>query len=216
MKYNFKQKSNRFTLSPINNKAGFTLIETMVAAFILTLALTGLLTLNANTLFTARYARNQITANYLIQEAADSIRNDRDTTAFLHNGGGTWNSFLNKYGFTGVPSCFVPAFSGNTSSVGCSMEFSSVAPTPISCNVAPAWGTLHCPIFNYTASATNNSFYTYTTPSGQYVPSDFKRQILMMINPSNPNELDIKITVEWLNGGLVHSQSLQTSLLKWQ
>ena len=185
---------------------------------ILTLALTGLLSLNASTLFAARYARNEITANYLIEEAADYIRNDRDTTAFLKNGGGTWNSFLNKYGYATTPSCF-GYFSSNSPTQGCSMEFSSSAPVPISCAGTNPWGSLgalDCPLLNYTASATNNSFYTYTTPSGQYVPSNFKRQILMSVNSGNPNELDIKITVEWLNGSLVHSQSLQTSLLKWQ
>jgi hypothetical protein len=98
------------------------------------------------------------------------------------------------------------------------MEFSSTTPVPIACTAANPWGSLgatDCPVFNYSASAANGSFYTYTTPAG-YAPSDFKRQILMSINPSNPSELDIKITVEWLNGDLVHSQSLQTSLFKWQ
>ncbi len=204
MKYTFLQKNK-----------GFTLIETMVAAFILTLALTGLLTLNASTLFAARYSRNQITANYLIQEAADSIRNDRDTTAFLQNTGGSvgWNTFIAKY----QPSCFVASFAGNTTSSGCSMDFSSVAPAPIPCTVATlGWGTIHCPILNYDSSGQNNSYYNYSTPVGQYVQSNFKRQILMSINSSNPNELDVKITVEWLNGNLVHSQSLQTTLFKWQ
>ena len=61
----------------------------MVAVFILTLSLASLLTLTSSSVFSARYAKNDITANYLLQEVADYIRNDRDgslATCFLANG----------------------------------------------------------------------------------------------------------------------------------
>lgn len=200
MEYTFTQKNR-----------GFTLIETMVAVFILTLALTGLLGLNASSIFAARYARNEISANYLMQEAVDGIRNDRDTTAFL---GGDWNAFITKYGYPNT-SCF-------DKTKGCYIDFTDqtslgVAPVVTRCDVTPDFGTSRCPSFYYDDTATHNSFYTYQNPTtGTYPKSNFKRQIILSINPNNPDELDILVNVEWLNGSLAHTQSLQSSIFKWR
>lgn len=208
---------NNMKIQIIKNNSGFTIIETMVAVFVLTFALTGLLSLNASSLFSARYARNEITANYLLQEAADYFRNDRDTTAFLNNDptlNDGWEIFLNKYGYnSGVSSG--TCFDSIGSNYGCYIEFSDASPTAYFCNTSPAFGTLRCPTFNYDSLASNNTFYTYKVPTG-YATTNFKRQILMQVNPARPDELDIQVKVEWLNGNLVRSRSLQTSLLNWQ
>ncbi|HPI82600.1 MAG TPA: hypothetical protein PK122_05225, partial [Candidatus Paceibacterota bacterium] len=42
-----------------------------------------------------RYAKQEITMNFLIQEALDGIRNDRDNKVFL--GGESWESFIDRY-----------------------------------------------------------------------------------------------------------------------
>jgi prepilin-type N-terminal cleavage/methylation domain-containing protein len=180
--------------------SGFTLIETMVAVFILTIALSSLLSLNASSIFSSRYAKNEIVANYLLQEAIDYIRNDRDTIAFQQNNmGDGWNAFLSKYSAcTGVGCYFEPA-----------LFSTAIIQT---CSFTPIFGVLSCPILNYDDTASNNDFYTYQTGIG--IPSNFKRQILMS-RPS-PDELDVKVTVEWLNGNLVRSRFLQTTLMKWQ
>lgn len=199
-----------------SKKSGFTLIETMIAVIILTAALTMLLSTNANSIFSARYAKNETTANYLLQEAADYIRNDRDTMAFLQNDPNTnlgWTTFLNKYGYNNgsLGTCF------NTfnSSAGCYFEPADPATIPSTCTSAITFGSSACPLYNYDTNATNNDFYTYKTNIST-VQSIFKRQVLMSINSSNADELDVKITVEWLNGNLVRSRSLQISLLNWQ
>lgn len=207
MKFSFQQKNR-----------GFTLIETMVSVFILTLAFVGLLSLNAESLFSSRYARNEITANYLLQEAADHIRNDRDTTAFLGNDPDVntgWVNFLNKYGYNGgaTPGTCFAAFSSTS---GCYFEPADSVPTVSACNTAPDFGVYRCPVLNYDPDATNNDFYTYKNPSGTYVKSVFKRQVVMAINTNNADELDVKITVEWQNGTLVRSRSLVITLLNWQ
>jgi len=71
---------------------GFTLIETMVAITILVVAVAAPLTLAAQSLFAALYAKDQTTAFYLAQEAVEMIRNKRDSNMlqFLDGQGTGW------------------------------------------------------------------------------------------------------------------------------
>ena len=204
-----------------STSSGFTLIETMIAVFLLTVTFSVLLTLNAQSIFSARYATNEITASYMLQETVDFIRNDRDTTAFLNNGtsGGGWVGFLNHYGYNNgsVPNLCFATF---TSTGGCYFEPAAAAiPTPTVCNTSPAFGTSKCPVLYSDPQANYNDFYTYnaTDPSGTaFAASNFKRQVLMMVNPTNADELDVKVVIEWRNGSLLRSRSLQVAFLDWQ
>lgn len=195
---NFKKQINSF-----NNlfkrkafKSGFTIVETMVAIFILTIALTSLINLTARSLFAARYARNEITANYLAQEAADYIRNERDTIAFQKRfSSGSWNSFLNKFGLSGNQLCF--------STNGCYFGVNdSLATSIVSCSG-------ECPLLKY--RDTGNSYYYYA-PSGEN--SIFRRTVKMEMS-SNPDEVYVTVTVSWNNGNAPKSKVLRFSLLKW-
>ncbi|MEI6660161.1 MAG: prepilin-type N-terminal cleavage/methylation domain-containing protein [bacterium] len=184
---------------------GFTLIETMVAVFILTLALSSLLTLTSSSVFSARYAKNEISASYLLREIADYVRNDRDNVAFHINAGGVgWVTFLNKYGY------------GNGSSTSCFLANGCYfEPANISFNPPTICPAGVCPTLNYDEDATFNDFYTYRTPA-VVVTSPFKRKINMKINSTNSDELDVTVTVSWDNGGLPISRVLRFSLLNWQ
>ncbi len=75
----------------IHNKKGFTLIETMVAITVLLLAIVSPLTLTKQGVASTRYAKNQITAFFLAQDAIEFIRNVRDSN-FLS--GANWLSGL--------------------------------------------------------------------------------------------------------------------------
>ncbi|MBT3282826.1 type II secretion system protein [bacterium] len=68
MKRNLRKTKNR----------GFTLIEALVAIAILTISIAGPITIASRGLASAVFARDQITAFYLAQEAVEFIRNKRD------------------------------------------------------------------------------------------------------------------------------------------
>ncbi len=76
------------------NKKGFTLIETLVAIMILSLVITSVVSLMSSSIFSARYAKNEIKASYIAQEGIDYMRNLRDSIAFNKYGGGDWASFV--------------------------------------------------------------------------------------------------------------------------
>ena len=77
----FRESGKGFTpyhLSISKGGKGFTLIETMVAISILTVAVVAPMSLAMQSLSTAYYARDQITAFHLAQEAIESVRHLRD------------------------------------------------------------------------------------------------------------------------------------------
>lgn len=182
-------------VSTCNSQGGFTLVEALFAVFILTLTITTFMGVVAQSLFSARYARDEITANYLLQEVADYVRNDRDTTVFLQNGDPNegWNIFRDKYN-----SCMEPD--------GC--YFDTLA-SPF--NPQSVGGEHH---YLYYHDTNSNNFYNYDPEGG--VATNFERQVFFFINPKNEGEINLKITVSWKNGGLNKSKSLETSLLNWQ
>jgi len=63
------------------NEKGFTLIETLVAITVLMLAVTGPLVISQKGLSAAGYAKDQMTAYYLAQDAMEYVRNVRDTNS---------------------------------------------------------------------------------------------------------------------------------------
>jgi len=66
------------TLAQPKLSAGFTLIETLVAITVLVVAVASPLSLAAQSLFAAYYAKDQVIAYNLAQEAIELIRNKRD------------------------------------------------------------------------------------------------------------------------------------------
>lgn len=64
---------------------GFTILETLVAISILILAITAPLAIIAQALRSSYYARDQITAYYLAQEAVEFLRNKRDFVGLQGN-----------------------------------------------------------------------------------------------------------------------------------
>lgn len=186
----------------LKQNAGFTLLETLIAIFIMVVAFTSLLSLMTTTMFSARYANNEITATYLAQEAVDYIRNDRDTTAFQ---GGIWLNFLAHYGSSlGTPSgCFVVPD-------GCYFDVTDTTYSNIKqCNNPPT--PFSCPYFNYEESPTSGGYYKY---DATFPKTNFKRTVTMELNGTD--EVLITVRIDWSNGSKARSQTLRASVLKWK
>jgi len=194
---NFKIKKNKGPVSP--SQGGFTLVETMFAIYILTFTIVGLMTVVANSLFSARYAKDEITVNYLLQEVVDYVRNDRDTTVFLESGG-DWNSFFETYDNCSAPN-------------GCYFDVLTPNPSPVDPKTCPSG---ECPFLYYDESANDTPFYVNEDGDmGIKVKTNFKRKIIIQ-NASNPDEIDVTITINWKNGSKEVTRSLSTSLMNWQ
>lgn len=192
-------RSNKKTMP--NLVSGFTLVETMVAVLILTLTIVSLMTVVSNSLFAARYARNDITAGYLAQEVIDDIRNDRDTSVFLQtaqpNMSTAWTTlFTNKYtNCVGGTGCFFDVIPGNTTITACT--------------------DTNCRKLFYNANADTTPYYVYDDKSGNTgkVDSGFQRKIDVV---QSGDEMKVTVTVYWKNGSINKSRTLASSLLKWQ
>lgn len=185
---------------------GFTLVETMFAVLILTFTISVMMTVVANSLFAARYARDEITANYLLQEVIDYIRNDRDTTVFLGNG--IWDNFYITY-------------SNCSNTDGCYFDVLNNS-TPKVCDFQPSSNGSKCPFLYYDAGADTTPFYTnddklYNFDGGGLpkVKTNFQRKIIVKQN-ANPDEIDVTVTVDWKNGSLDRKRELKTSFMNWQ
>lgn len=90
---------------------GFTLIETLVAITVVTLAVAGPLTSATRALVTAQLAREQLTASYLAQEGIEYLRlmRDNEYLAFAGTGSGAstaaWTDFTAGSSAASITSC---------------------------------------------------------------------------------------------------------------
>ena len=193
----------------IKKNSGFTLVEVLFAVLILTFTVTGLMTIVANSLFSARYAKDEITANYLLQEVVDYIRNDRDTTVFLGSGSDLWNTFVEKYS-----NC-------SFDKGGCSFDVLKMLQSNSTALINSCGGGCK-PLFyddsNSEDNTKNTPFYVNDDGSGNIgkVKTNFIRKIVVTKSASNTNEMDVTVTVSWKNGSLDVSRSLSASFMNWR
>ncbi len=183
---NKKEKKNK----------GFTLIEAMVAVFILTISIVSLMNVVVSSLFAARYAKDEITVNYLLQEAVDYVRNDRDTVFLqVDDPSEGWKIFSKKYEIcSDAGKCYLDVIDGAGPKECLSSE---------------------CTILYYNESPEKNeAFYTHDKTKQGVAQSKFKREI--EVGSVSSDEISVKVTVRWTSGTMSKERTLETSLLRWQ
>jgi len=172
------------------SKRGFTLLETLVAILILTMAVSAPIYIAGKSLQDARISKDETTAYYLAQDAIEYIRYARDSNTL---GGQPWLTGLSScISSDGTATCTIDSFSG------------AVAP----CDEV-------CRRLQYDPTA-NGGYYTYA--SGNY--SIFTRTISIVSPSAtipSANEGFLTVTVEWIDGGtVVHHIQVEEDLLNWQ
>lgn len=169
-------------------KKGFTLVETMVAISILMLAILGPLSIAAAGLRNSAYARDQITAYYLAQEAIEFARDKRDDNYFKNfNNPSTPISWL--YGLN--TEC--------SSTGGCvldSLEWFKGNPPTKQCNATAVPDDCG----SQQMYVTTDGYYTYETPTGA-IPARYKRIIKITPVSGSSDEVTVTAYMSWTAAG---------------
>ena len=160
----------------MKNTQGFTLIETLVAISILVVAIIAPISLATQSLSSAFYARDQVTAFHLAQEAIEAVRSLRDA-----------NILKNAYG----------------EQVDLMGDIPTDQPFIIDTrdNVITLCTSGTCP-----ALKSDGNFYAYgTDPYDSAEPgwttTRFTRTVsAAWVNPDNHDEMRVSVTVAWKTG----------------
>ncbi len=194
----FHRRAHRGSCS--NERGGFTLIETLVAISLLTMAIVAPVTLTNQSLQSAYYARDQITAFYLAQEAVEAIRALRDNQILLIATSGN-ASGINLFG--NIPSNDQPFTVDAHRLSNPSQEI-----TDCSSPTDPS----SCPPLQ-----TNGVLYGYAQGESGWTNTNFTRWVVASYVPgSSNNEIRVTATVTWKSAAFAtRSFSLSENLYRW-
>lgn len=194
--------------------SGFTLIETLVAIFLLMITVASIVALSSKILISTKSQKSEITAQYLLQDGVEFLHNNRDSAL---NGGATWASYSTMG--SGCP----PIGAGATVSI-CECVYTSGSPGYCSINsifdevmACPPSG---CPNLMQVENSGQTIFCSPSSNCPGFLSTikqtSFNRKIMLEVNPMNPDEMFVDVIVSWLDqGGVVREKYLKTSLFNW-
>lgn len=156
-------------------KKGFTLVESMVAISVLSLAITGPMLIAQKGIGSAIYSKDQITAYYLAQEAVEFIRNVRDSNRI------TDTDWLQQFA-----SCKQTPSDNKACRIDTRFAFSH----PSAITVCPASG--ECGVISFDEAT---GLYGYDS-GGSWRPSQFTRKVTIN-DLASPKEAAVTVTISW-------------------
>jgi type II secretory pathway pseudopilin PulG len=187
-----------FNFQPQPNTRAFTLIETLVAITILMLAVAGPLTIAHKGLFSAVYAKEQITAFYLAQDAIEYIRSVRDSNELSIAAGSAidWLEGLQ------------PCISDDNSSA-CQIDTRAPELNSTGTEVGSCSGAC-----SNLQEFTNGSQIHYGHYGSGGEESNFRRTIRIMrpVLGNDVEEAAVSVTIEWTIGGINRDFTVQENL----
>lgn len=165
---------------------GFTMIETLIAVAILMISIAGPLTIAQKGLTAAVYARDQVTASFLAQDAMEYIKNIRDfnvKTGVVGGGAGTgWiTGFVNCTNSTPTSPCIVNTINGTITTASSEAEY-----------------VLYRDGLGYLPTGT--------------LPSQFFRRFYIVPIAGTADEVKAVVTVAWRNGTIENVVTLENQL----
>ncbi len=173
---------------------GFTLIETMIAITILTLAVSGAFMAANSALTVAEISRGQLTASYLAQEGIEYVRKVRDDAYLFRYSQNDptastdgWSDFLAK-----VASC--------SSANACALD--------------PIMGLQQCSSGICPLYIRSDGIYTLDSGSGSNTLTSFTRKIRTM--KVSATDEQASSTVSWNFHGQPYSITVTDDLTPWQ
>ncbi len=190
------KKNKPLTTYRIQNKQGFTLIEALVAIFILTISVTGLLGVVSQSVFNSNYAKNKTTATALAQEGIELVRNIQDQS-LLNAGENGYGSFQ----------AFVGAVFLECSLYGQSGGFCEIDPATLQISPCPTQGNqVECRKLSISPSG----YYDYSPNNPQ---SPFRRTI--SVEDTSGDSGKATVTVSWMQGSVERKVEYETELFFW-
>lgn len=178
----------------IKKNKGFTIIETLVAVAILMISVAGPLTVAQKGLNGAIYAKDQVIANYLAQDAMEEIKNLRDNY-MLANDNANIKTWMNdaQSGSAGLSSCRETS----RCSIDTSKNIPSIALCTSNCNSSSAF-----PIYDNGSSLTHDSTNANITK--------FSRSIYF--ENIKDDTVTAVVSVSWNNGTIDNLVKLESDL----
>jgi len=189
---------------------GFTLIETLVAISLLTIAIVAPMLLTVQSLSAGYYARDQITAFYLAQEAIETVHAIRDGQ-ILQIAQTSSGSSIDIFGPIPINQNFT---------LDARQQYSSANPPPVCTGTAGACAPLQ----------TDGQFYGYPSaalgdaPSAWSVTSFTRTVRACYVQPNQPgactgavsDEMRVSVTVSWQTGAYQQrSFTISENLYRW-
>lgn len=177
-----------------SGRAGFTVIEALVAVTILLIALTAVYSAVTSGLRSTTQAKNHVTAFYLAQEAFELIKNKRDTNVLS---GDAWDAgFHDNCGSSG---CFVKSFQqGGSYRSNSDLEF-------VDC-----YGQC-MPV----AKHTGKDVYGHHYSGSSWERTNFTRTITT--EKLNDHEIKVVVRVRWTGpGGDIQEIKVREHLFDWR
>lgn len=173
---------------------GFTLIETLVAVSLLVIAIAGPMSLAAQSLSSAFYARDQMTAFHLAQEAVEAVRFVRDGNILANNAAGSPTTDL----FAGIPDTTGRAFTVD-------IRYDDPSQSMKLCN-GP------CAPLSYDSST---SLYGYGVGSN-WQTTRFTRSVSVIAIAGSQDEFKVTSEVRWRSGAFQErTVIINENLYRW-
>ena len=195
------------------SKAGFTVVESLVAITLLLLSIAGPMTLVVQGLRSAYYSSTQMTAFYLAQDAIEYVRNIRDTNNLAHR------SDSSVSWLKGLEVCTATT-EGQPLATALKCQIDTTVVPTCGATGCTATGATNCAggVCAYLKLDTTTARYQYTTGN----TSLYKREIQIVPLPSGvangDGEAFVNVTVTWQASPFfpVKTIRLKTNLVNWQ
>ncbi|MBU1159734.1 prepilin-type N-terminal cleavage/methylation domain-containing protein [Patescibacteria group bacterium] len=165
-----------------NKKLGFTLLESLFAIMIFSMAILGPLALAINSIRFVKFSQNQITASFLAQESAEFVEHVLNVNKST---GADWLQELNDC--MGAGGCYMDVWAGTIGSA---------------ITACPVGG---CPLVKYNSS---NGYYDYGALSDDTI---FFRKV-QITEIVDDQEVKVVVTINWQERLFIKTFSIERYL----